>query len=502
MKTRMGGISTSTILIAALLAICRSTDMTAADQWIEVKSANFTVVSNASERGTRTLVWQLEQVRSAIAALWAWARVDLNKPLSVIAVKDEASMRALAPKYWEERRAVRPASVWISGADQHYLTIRTDVQVEDRDNINPHITAYFSYVGLVMGQSFDRNFPLWFTRGFTGVLSNTIVRDDHLLLGAPIPWELQTLRDGIMPLARFVSVTSRSPEFTDRDKQDLFDAQAWAFVHFLMFGESGARADKLSGYSRLVANGKDAIVAFAEAFGPVEGLERPFRLYIQQSIFTFRKINIDVSVERERFPVRKLSPAEAAVTRASFHAAMRRPIESRAAIAEARKDDPNAAGSYTVEGLLFDLEAKADDAKAAYAKAVELGSTNAYAHYRLAGLTWEPRPSRETLAAIEKCLARAIALNVRYAAAYAWLGEVRAYLGTDNSIGLIRRAISLEPTEASHHLRAANVLLRAGKPAEAAADAQTALALADSDDDRRHAQELLDSIAKAQRRTP
>jgi tetratricopeptide (TPR) repeat protein len=111
-------------------------------------------------------------------------------------------------------------------------------------------------------------------------------------------------------------------------------------------------------------------------------------------------------------------------------------------------------------------------------------------------------PSPETLAAIEKYLARAITLNVRYAAAYAWLGEVRAYLGTVNSIGLIRRAISLEPAEAGHYLRAASVLLRAGKAAEALTDAQTALALADSDDERRRAQELLEAIAKAKGKTP
>ena len=85
---------------------------------------------------------------------------------------------------------------------------------------------------------------------------------------------------------------------------------------------------------------------------------------------------------------------------------------------------------------------KRDEAKAAYAKAVELGSTSAFAHYRLASLTWQPSPSRETLAEIEKHLAKAVSLNNRYAAAYAWLGETRAALGTGDPMGLIRRAIS------------------------------------------------------------
>ncbi|HSC28897.1 MAG TPA: hypothetical protein VLD67_16595, partial [Vicinamibacterales bacterium] len=143
------------LMLAACLAMCWSARAGAADDWIEVRSPHFTVVSNAGERATRTLVWQLEQVRSAMKALWSWARVDLNKPLGVIALKDENSMRLLAPQYWEERGGIRPASVWVTGPDRHYLTIRTDVRASDTDTTNPHITAYFSYIGLVMGQSLD-----------------------------------------------------------------------------------------------------------------------------------------------------------------------------------------------------------------------------------------------------------------------------------------------------------------------------------------------------------
>jgi len=495
---RRTGAAVSAALIATVLAAWPAVRVAAADKWIEVKSPHFTVVSNASERTARRLVWQLEQVRSATAALWSWARADLNKPLSVIVVKDENSMRALAPRYWEERRSIRPASVWVTGPDQHYLAIRGDVEVDDSGTINPYITAYYSYVNLVLAQSIDRDLPLWFQRGFTGVLSNTIVRDDHILFGAPIPWELEILRERpILPLARLLTVTHASPDAREADRREVYDAQTWAFVHFLMFGEQGKRADKLNAYARLVSTGTAAPAALAETLGPVEALEGPFRIYVQGNIFTYRRINIDVTVERERFPVRAVPPAEAASIRAGFHAAMGRPVEARAAIAEARKADPNAAGSYAAEGFLFDREQKPDEAKAAYAKAAEFGSTSAYAHYRLASLAWQPVPSRDTLIAIEKHLTRAVGLNVRYAAAYAWLGEVRSFLGTGEGIGLIRRAISIEPGEASHRLRAAGLLLRQGKAVEALTDARAALTLAETDAERREAQELLDTIAKA-----
>ena len=169
-----------------------------------------------------------------------------------------------------------------------------------------------------------------------------------------------------------------------------------------MFGDDGARADKLNVYVKLVRTGTDAAKAFVEVFGPAEALDSPFRDYFQRTLFSYRRVDLDVSVERERFPIRPVPPAESASVRALFHAAMDRPVESRAAIAEARKADPNAPGSYVAEGLLADRDNKVDEAKAAYRKASEFGSTSPYAYYRLAQLTWQPNASRDVFAEIEK----------------------------------------------------------------------------------------------------
>ncbi len=473
-----------------------STRARAADDWIEVKSGHFTVVSNAGDRTTRRLVWQLEQVRSATSTLFAWAKADLVKPLRVIVVKDENSMRVWAPQYWEDRRAVRPASVWATGPDQHYMVIRSDVEVEQQGTINPYITAYASYIDLVLGQSAARDLPFWLRRGFTTVLSNTIVRDEDILIGAPIPWELQILRERqMLLLPKLLSVTRDSPEFTEATKREVYDAETWAFVHFLMFGEEGARADKLSAFAAMVNTGKESATAFAETLGTVESLAGPFRLYYQRPIFSFRRIKIDVSVERERFPVRPLAPVESASLRAMFHAATSRPVEARAAVAEARKADANCADCYVVEGMLADREDKDPEAKAAFAKASALDSTIAYAYYRYASLLWQPNPPRDVLVEVEKQLVKAVELNTRFADAYAWLGQVRASLGTGDGIGLIRRAITLEPLDPSHRIRAAQVLVRQGKPVEARTEAQAALELATDDRTKREAQSLLDTAA-------
>lgn len=490
------------LLVSSVVAVLWAAHSAGAadDAWIEMRSAHFQVISNASEGSTRSLTWQLEQIRNVIAAFWPWARVDLSTPLGVIAVKDENSMRALAPAYWEGKGDVRPVSVWVTGADRPYLVIRADLRGDDRSTLNPHISAYYSYVSLVLQSSMARDLPLWLGRGLAGVVSNTVVRDNFILLGPPIPWHLQRLRSGSrLPLNALVAVTRSSPEYTQGDRRIAFDAQSWAFVHYLMFGREGRLRPKLDQLLAMIDQGTDPAVALKEVLGPVEALEGPLNAYVNTVLFPYATAPLDVSVKREAFNARPLPASEAAATRAAFQVAMRRPLEARALISAARNADPSAAASYVAEGLLLDSEGNKDDARKAYASAVERGSTNSHAYVRLASLESLPNPDRSALLQIETHLARAMELNDRLATAYAYLAEVRAALDakSGSALPLARRAIALEPAEPGHHLAAARVLWRKGSYDEARTEAQTALSLSRTDQERDGAQQVMKGVDAA-----
>jgi hypothetical protein len=275
----MRTLTPSAVIVIAALVLTVNTF--AADNWIEVKSKNFTAISNAGERSTRTLVWQLEQMRGALTALFSWAKPDLNKPLSVIILKDDNSMRALAPEYWERRGSLHPASLWLTAPDQHYLVMRTDVEVDSRPTENPYISTYFSYVGLMLDQSIDSDVPFWLRRGFTGVLSNTLVHENEILVGPIISWHIANLRERArVPLAKLLTITRQSPEIKQSEFIEMFDAQTWALVHFLMFGENGKRAPQLDAFVRMVSSGKDPAAAFSEALGSIDAIDAGFQLYM------------------------------------------------------------------------------------------------------------------------------------------------------------------------------------------------------------------------------
>lgn len=485
------------IVIGVAMLASRADATVAAEQWTEVKSPHFLVVSNAGEGAGKTIAWQLEQIRGAIASVWPWAKVDLNNPLTVFAMKDETALKALAPVYWERKGGMHPATVWVGGADQNYLAIRVDVEADDTVSINPYVSSYFSYVSLILQQSVARPLPLWFDRGLAGVMSNTIVRPSKILVGAPIPWHLERLREGRrLKIPALLHVTRDSPEYARGDALSDFDAQSWALVHFLMFGEAGARAGRLDRFAQMVAKGGDPDAAFREALGPPEDLEAPFGLYISRSLFSYRQVNADVGVKREGFTARVLPPAEAAARRALFHVAMQRPVEAKRAIEDARKAG-DAADTFLAEGLLSEHAGDAEQARVAFARAVDAGSSSPYPYYRLASGLFGDGRDRDALVRAEKLLDRAATLNIRFASAYALLAETRSLLGAGDPMGLAMRAIALEPAESHYRLVAAGILGREKKYEEALVHARAALTLADNDEERRRASSMIESLRSA-----
>jgi hypothetical protein len=156
------------VVVAVLIAGPLQLAVSAQRSWVEVTSPHFTVVSDDGERAARAIAWQFEQIRSAMQVVWSWARVDTARPILVFALKDEASMKALAPRFWEQTDGVRPESVFVEGVDRYHIALRSDVKASDREGINPYMNAYWSYVALVLDSSFERDLPLWLQRGLAG----------------------------------------------------------------------------------------------------------------------------------------------------------------------------------------------------------------------------------------------------------------------------------------------------------------------------------------------
>jgi hypothetical protein len=93
-------------------------------------------------------------------------RVQLDRPVTVLAARDESTMKLLLPQYWEKGdRDSRPVSVFSTAPDTHYITMRSDVRADDTQGINPYFASYWAYSRLALDTAFARDSPLWFRNG-------------------------------------------------------------------------------------------------------------------------------------------------------------------------------------------------------------------------------------------------------------------------------------------------------------------------------------------------
>lgn len=325
-----------------------------ADSWVDVKSAHFTVISNAGERAGRSVAFDWEQLRIAIHAAWPWARVDLDRPLVVFAVNAEDDMKAFAPQYWEQRGAVRPDAIATGGVDQHSFLIRADLSKDDRNRTtNPYYSSYWTYVVTVLDASVRRPLPLWVESGLAGIMANSIVGGQTLQIGRMMQAYVSTLHNREHPtIPDLVKIDRNSPWYQRADSREPFDSMAWAFTHFLLFGDEGAHRQKFQMFIDLLVQGKPQDEALAASFGDVSGLTGAFAAYINRQTWPFSQINADMSVPPSSFAVRTMSAADAAAARARFLLEMNRPGDVRTALDAAEKADPKCAAAYDVEGLL------------------------------------------------------------------------------------------------------------------------------------------------------
>lgn len=488
-------VARARLCLAAAVLLAVGDPASAADTWVEITTPHFTVISNASEKRARNMGWQFEQVQAVLTRIWPWARGSFDKPLVVYAVKDERSMRALAPEFWEKRGGVNPTSIFLSAPEAHYIAVRADVRM-DQVKTNPYRASYWSYVGLTLTSSIRHPLPLWYSRGLSEVFSNTIVKDKEVLVGPILPWHFDTLRErGALRLDDLLSAGRDSAYMTDGDRMSHFDASAWALLHYLTFGDNAANLERFNRFSIAVGNGADPRAALAEAFGGLSAVDDGYRRYVSRMIYTYRKADLAVSVDQKAFGMKVLTAADADLAIARYHAASNRPVEARARLASLQAAGPSGA-AHEVEGLLLEREGKMAEARAAFAKAVEVGGAGYYGEFRFASLSWPDAPDdRQPFPAMARSLRRAIELRPAFAPAHALLANVLLRLRQpEDSLPAAREAVRLDAFESYHQLTLARALAASGKTSEAMAPARHAQSLARTDADKRQAAQFIERL--------
>jgi TPR repeat protein len=466
--------------------------------WTEVRSPRFQVLTDSGEKAGRDVALRFEQIRAAFSMLGSKLRLDPAQPLTVIAARDERSLRRLLPFYFEQKGGARPAGVFLRQARRMFVVLREDLAEEDDFG---HSVLFHEYVHVLHSLNF-RTLPVWLEEGLAEFYAHTTVQSDRVMLGRPSPYHVALLRDRrLLPFPEFFAVGHDSPHYNESDRASLFYAQAWAVTHWLLLGDKGANRPRLGRFMELLAAGATSAEAAREAFGTPEELRQRLDRYLLQHAYYIQTIP-PLRIEPGQYATRAVAAGEMAAWRALLHQGFGRTDDARRDVEEALRLSPDASVSHEASALLLYQEARLPEARAAARAAVERDPRSVPALLIAGELAGEPGGAGPAEAA--RLFEAALAVTPDHALALVALAEARAESGapTVETLGLARRAVETWPANLVARLGLAAQLSRHGDHVRAQAEAEQALALAATEEERAAGRMMIETLKAAAKASP
>src|SRR5262249_31101405 len=231
------------VSVCLLLVVSQHTTVVAKDTWVSVRTKNFLMLGNASEKEIKNVGLKLEQFREAFTNMLPSIRFNTPVPTTVIVFKSDSS-------YAPFKSSPNIAGYFQPGQDVNYITLTTEV----RGQQDPFTVIFHEYTHLLVNNTFA-NAPVWFNEGLAEYYSTFSITDDQeVVLGAPIARHVFQLRENkLLPLKTLFEVDQKSPHYNERNKQTIFYAESWALMHYLIAGKEG-RSEKLGKFLELMGS--------------------------------------------------------------------------------------------------------------------------------------------------------------------------------------------------------------------------------------------------------
>ena len=296
MKTQQTRSLVARAAVAALVVLLAAQAAAAKDAWTSVRSQNFFLVGNASEKEIRQVGTRLEQFRYVFTQLFPTAKFNTPVPTTVVVFKNDAAYKPFKPV--ADGKTVEVAGYFQSGNDVNYITLTPERAggVE-----NPFGTIYHEYTHLLVDNSLGAGeAPAWFNEGLAEYYSTFAVEDDRkVYLGRLVNYHLQLLREQkLMPLAQLFAVTQYALQRNKHDVRSLFYAESWALVHYLILGNDGKRLPQLGEFLSLTKRGVATDEAFRRAFQTdPAALEKELQKYVAAHSFQGRIATFEQKLE-------------------------------------------------------------------------------------------------------------------------------------------------------------------------------------------------------------
>lgn len=494
------------LIITSGAAMCRAESKPG---WVEVRSSNFVVVTNGGEGQGRTLAYQFEMIRAVFQYDFKQKNGNGEPPLTILAAKDEATMMALLPEFWAKRGLSHPSGLFLPAVDTNYIAVQLDAGT-NRDGVEPYEPVYHEYVHYLTRRMIAR-LPLWMAEGLAEFYGNTQVQGKTVMVGRYSPINLYVLQKRpLLPVETLFAIDASSPYYHEQDKTSIFYAESWALTHYLFIRDYEDHTQRVPTFLAELQAGQDPDLAAAKTIGNAASLNEPLQKYVRNTTFRASPAAVP-EVDQTKFSVRPMSDAEALAVRADLMGHDRHDAEAAQMLQQAIKEDPKLALAYEALAFLALQHGKTAEAEKWSEQAVALNpeSYRANYYYGWSLLGEGGLEDKETAAKAEGCMRKVIKNDPAFAAAYDAMAYILEMEGGKENLDeahiMTLQALDREPGNVQFRVRAAEILERQGRPADAMRVATIAASVARTPEEREkaavaleNAERFRDSLEKTQ----
>jgi tetratricopeptide (TPR) repeat protein len=431
--------------------------------WTEVRSPHFRVLTDGSVQQGRAVAAQFEQMRHVFVLEFNDPAIGSGAPLTIVAARDTSTFKALEPNEWKGTKG-NVAGEFHRDWEKQFATV-----ILDSPGNENQVVVFHEYTHSILHAQ-AHWLPVWLDEGFAEFYSYTRFEPGRTLIGAPSSRMPALKNQPLLPVSEMLDTADESKLIRDPMKANLFYAEAWGMVHFMMFGKGMDSGAKLNAFFRKLQDGAPEKDAFKDVFGDPRAFDRAFDIYLRGLTLQAGVLPADPKVDEKSFPDRKLPPAETEYELGCFQIGSRESTLGRARIEKALALDPKLAGAHEELGFLEFREGKDAEAVKEWQQAVDLDPARARSVFALAmsGTPISAMPLQQ-LQAMQGALQHVIDLSPEFAPAYVEMGLVDWRLGQmTKAYHDVQKAEHLEPWRAGYHILAGRILLNGHQPKIAA----------------------------------
>jgi tetratricopeptide (TPR) repeat protein len=479
------------ILLLALTA-ARNSFAGKAETWIQVKSPDFIVLTDANEKQGRRVAFQFEMIRAVFRQFFNISGSAKDPPVIIIAVKNENDLKPLLPEFWARKGLMHPAGVYLGGPEKNYIALRLDVTAKQGAG-EPFEPIYHEYVHFLTRRMMSQ-LPLWMVEGLAEFYGNVRIEGHRVFVGAPSARNLDVLHHTPpLPLSTLFAVNASSPYYHEENKTSIFYAESWVLTHYLITRDWRERTHRFADLINQLGQGVAPEEAVRRTIGDPARLQNELAMYIDRRAFTAAPLDAPSRLDPADFEAGPTSDAESLALRADFMAHNRHYQEAQEMLEQALKLDPKLAAAYESIGFIFGQQGKMNEAIKWYSQAVALNSQSYLANYYYAISLFKGLPDEDSKAKAESCLRAAIKIAPDFAPAYDALGWLLASQrkNLEEAYRMALTAVSLDPSDVHHRLNSAHVLEVMGRADDAVRATEYALSIAKTPGDQADARAAL-----------